>query len=191
MIKSEVYSPGRSLEHSAPLKLHIDIAYFSLAHRRPQCKHRCVPMTFGSMDGFYDFCFLSCISCFSNSWQKLHLHLSATKDEGQCVHKPARLELSELMPALTVSFCRGHLLLLQSVTRPWCAQFHSCHAEYFKLLVFCQVRTHSQTERSSQDKARPGKSLFLFWHCSLEQEGTDPRTVTAGVCLWRRFKTQT
>lgn len=94
------------------------------------------PMHSQAADGFYDLCFLSCISRFSNSWQKLHLHLSATKDEGWCVQKPARLELSELMPALTVSFCRGHLLLLQSVTRPCCALFHSCHAEYFKWLVF-------------------------------------------------------
>lgn len=71
---------------------------------------------------------------------------------------------------------------------------HSFTAVMLNILndwFFCQVRTHSQTQRSSQDKACPGKSLFLFWHCSSEQEGTDPRTVTAGVCLWRRFKTQT
>lgn len=128
----------------------------------------------------------------SNSWQMLlHPHLSAVKGEGWCAHKPAWLELPDLTQVLAASFCRGHLLLFGSVTRPRCAQLHSCHIECSKQLGFCQVRTHSQTERSSQDKACPGKTLFLFWHCSLEQEGIDPRTVTAGVWLWRRFKTQT
>lgn len=38
-IQSEVYSAGRSLEVFAPIKTDIDMSYFSLAHRRLQCKH--------------------------------------------------------------------------------------------------------------------------------------------------------
>lgn len=57
MIKSEVYSLGRSPEHSAPVKLRIDISYFSLTHRRLQCKHQCVPRL--PMDFMtFAFCFV-------------------------------------------------------------------------------------------------------------------------------------
>lgn len=38
-IQSEVYSPGRSLEVFASIKTDIVMSYFSLAHRRLQCKH--------------------------------------------------------------------------------------------------------------------------------------------------------
>lgn len=114
-------------------------------------------------DGFYDLCFLSCISHFSNSWQKLHLHLSATKDERWYAHKPACLELSELTPALTMSFCRGHLLLLWSVTRPWCAQFHSCHTEYFKRLGFFAKSEHIYNPRDHlRTKPVQEKACFYF-----------------------------
>lgn len=142
-------------------------------------------------NGFYDLCFLSCISRFSNSWQKLHLHLSATKDKGWCATNQRGWSCQNWRQRWLCHSAEG--------TRYSSGQSpdHSMHSFTAVMLhilndwFFCQVRTHSQTQRSSQDKACPGKSLFLFWHCSLEQEGTDPRTVTAGVCFWRRFKTQT
>lgn len=100
----------------------------------------------------------------------------------------ARAGAVSLTPALAVTL-QSHWGSSSHSSHHGCLQVHSWLDEYFKQLGFCQVRTHSRTERSSQDKACPRKSLFLIWHCSLEQEGSDPRTATAGVCLWRRFKT--
>lgn len=72
MIQSEVYSPGRSLEDSVPVELDTDMSYFSLAHRRLQCKHcKAFPGLEMLMD-FISFCLLSprrsCTS-ISQLWQ--------------------------------------------------------------------------------------------------------------------------
>lgn len=138
---------------------------------------------FQAADGFYFL--LSFIS-----QRKLHLHLSSVTGEGWWgVHSWPGLELWALTPALLWP-CRGSGGSCGHSLHHGPVQVHSWLNEYFKQLGFCQVRTHSQTKRSSQDKACPGKSLFLIWHSSLEQEGSDPRSATAGVCLWGRFKTQ-
>lgn len=146
------------------------------------CKHQSIP---GPVMDFMTFAFH-----LTSPASLTHIKSSVSTAELQKKSRDVLTNLPELTPAPTASFCSGHLLLLRSVTIPQCTQFPSCHAEYFTWLLFCQVRTHSQTERSPQDKARPGKSLFLFWHSSLEQEGTEPKVVTAGFCVWRRFKTQ-
>lgn len=146
------------------------------------CKHQSIP---GPVMDFMTFAFH-----LTSPASLTHIKSSVSTAELQKKSRDVLTNLPELTPAPTASFCSGHLLLLRSVTRPRCTQFPSCHAEYFTWLLFCQVRTHSQTKRSPQDKARPGKSLFLFWHSSLEQEGTEPKVVTAGFCVWRRFKTQ-
>lgn len=182
MIQSEVYSPGRSLEDSAPIKLDIDVSYFSLAHRRLQCKH---------------------CKAFPGCWWILfpllfvfHLLEEAAPPSLSCDRWGAMCSWMAGAGAVSPDSSPG----CDSAEATGGSSGHSSHHgrvqahswlnEYFKQLDFCQVRTHSQTERSSQDKACPGKSLFLIWHCSLEQEGSDPRTATAGVCLWRRFKIQ-
>lgn len=158
------------------------MSYFSLAHRRLQCKHcRAFP---GCCWILFPLLFV-----FHFQWEAAPPSLSCDRRGAVC----SRMGWAGAVSPDSSSGCdsaeatggsSSHSLHQGHV------QVHSWLSEYFKQLGFCQVRTHSQTGRSSQDKACPGKSLFLIWHCSLEQEGSDPRTATAGVCLWRRFKTQ-
>lgn len=151
---------------------------FSLAHGRLQCKHcKAFP---GCWWILFPFVFYLLREAAPPS-------LSCDRWGVMCSWMAWAGAVS-LTPALAVTL-QSHWGSSSHSSHYGCLQVHSWLDWYFKQLGFCQVRTHSQTERSSQDKACPRKSLFLIWHCSFEQEGSDPRTATAGVCLWRRFKT--
>lgn len=107
-----------------------------------------------------DLCFFSCLSHLSNSWQKLHLHLSAMKDGEWCAHKPARLELSELTPALTHSAegtCHS-----SSQSPDHGMQFHSCHTKYFKQLFFAKSEHVYKLRDHLGTKPIQEKACFYF-----------------------------
>lgn len=65
-------------------------------------------------NGFYDLT----SPALPNSLPKPQFCVSAAGEEGCWACKPAGLALTGLTPVLTALLCRGHLLLLRSVTRP-------------------------------------------------------------------------
>lgn len=75
MIQSEVYSPGRSLEDSAPVELDKDMSYFICAHGGLPCKHW---KHFQAADGFYLLCLLSP----RRSWPSISQLWQVRGDEG-------------------------------------------------------------------------------------------------------------
>lgn len=176
MIQSEVYSPGRSLEDFAPIQLDIDMSYFSLAQRRLQCKH--CKAFLGCWWILFPFVFylleeaappsLSCdrwgMMCSQMAWAG-----AVSPDTSTGCDSAEATGGSSSHSSHHGRACAGSQLA------PWIFETTG---------LLPSQNTFTDWEIVS------GQGLFLIWHCSLEQEGSDPRTATAGICLWRRFKTQ-